>query len=547
MGLRASIPSRRAAAVLIIVSVALSLTISRAIAEASERVAMIDAQTTVDPVARKATTSNAVPIPPRRAPRVLFLGDSVMDQQGSAAAFLLRQHDVDARVVGLWGSGLLTEDQYDDGVTKLSGMWFTRARREIVRFHPDLVGVYLNHNYWPPFPHDANGHTITDLWSAAGQAMIAQQARAFITLLRSGGAQVFFVAPIPTRANAIWHGYAPALRALHVPVAYSAPPIANADGSRSETKSSCDGTQQRVRPEGDLHLTRFGAGRAGTALATYVAKRVHVDLDDDAAPGDRTVALVARADARGYWLVGCDGSVYHFGTAPALSGARPAVAGHGGVVAAARTPNGNGLWLVTADGTIASLGDAPPLAFTRRPTTPVTGATAIPGAAGLWATTTTGDVLGTGFAPDFGHLTGATAPVVGIAATPNGGGYLLVTATGDVRGFGNARTRGSTGPARHGASIVGIAAARDGAGYWLADADGRVVAKGSARFRGTGEWHRPSVPWAAVAPPPGPTVGIVARPGSDAGYWVFGSTGRVVARGTARDYGGDSNLALFTP
>jgi hypothetical protein len=27
---------------------------------------------------------------------------------------------------------------------------------------------------------------------------------------------------------------------------------------------------------------------------------------------------------------------------------------------------------------------------------------------------------------------------------------------------------------------------------------------------------------------------------------VFGTTGRVVARGAASDYGGDNNLALFT-
>ena len=49
-----------------------------------------------------------------------------------------------------------------------------------------------------------------------------------------------------------------------------------------------------------------------------------------------------------------------------------------------------------------------------------------------------------------------------------------------------------------------------------------------------------------VAPAPGPTVGIAARPGSNAGYWVFGETGRVVARGNAADYGGTDNLAMFT-
>ncbi len=56
-----------------------------------------------------------------------------MDQQGSAAAFLLRQAGVDARVVGLWGSGLLTTDQYDNGKTNSSGLWFAwRAPRSLV-------------------------------------------------------------------------------------------------------------------------------------------------------------------------------------------------------------------------------------------------------------------------------------------------------------------------------------------------------------------------------------------------------------------------------
>jgi hypothetical protein len=543
MGLRASIPPRRAAAALIVVAVAVSLTISRAIAQASEHVAMIDAQSTVDPITWTPSTSVAYSPTRSRVPRVLLLGDSVLDQQGSAAAFLLRQAGVNAHVVGLWGSGLLTVDQYDNGKTELSGMWFARARAEIARLRPDLVGVYLNHNYWPPFPHDANGRSITDLWSDEGQTMIRRQARAFITLLRSHGSRVFFVAPIPSGPNAIWHAYAPLLRAMDVPVADSRAPLANADGSRAETTESCDGSRQRVRPEGDLHLTRFGAGRAGTALATYIAARLRVDLRDAAAPGERTVALVPRADGRGYWLVACDGSVYHFGSAPPLGGARAAVAGHGGVVAAARTPGGRGLWLVTADGTIAGLGDALPLAFTTRPKAPVTSAAAVPHTIGLWAATATGEVLRAGNATSFGKRTRTSAPVVGIAASPDGRGYLLATATGNVYGFGNAHARGR---APSGASIVGIAPAADGRGYWLTAAGGRVFAHGSARLRGTGVWKPSSAPWAAVAPPPGPTVGITARPGSDAGYWVFGSTGRVVARGDARPYGGDNNLALFT-
>src|SRR5262249_36187241 len=154
--------------------------------------------------------------------------------------------------------------------------------------------------------------------------------------------------------------------ALKVPSADSAKPLEGADGLRVETKPACDGRQQRVRPPNDLHLTRFGAGRAGTRLAEFAAALVHVNLRNNAAPGDRAAALVPTRDGRGYWLVGCDGSVYHFGTAPALEGERTTLAGHGGVIGAVATPAETGLWLVAADGTIAADGAAPALAFSER-------------------------------------------------------------------------------------------------------------------------------------------------------------------------------------
>ncbi len=334
---------------------------------------------------------------------------------------------------------------------------------------------------------------------------------------------------------------------MHVPVTDVASPLANPDGSRAETKASCDGSQQRVRPAADLHLTRFGAGRAGSTLAEFVAARLHVDLHDDDAPGDRAAALVPRSDGRGYWLVGCDGSVYRFGRAPRLPGARAELAGHGGVVGAVRTPDGEGLWLVAADGTVASVGGAPRLAFTRRPVAPVTGVTGVPGAVGLWATTASGEVLDAGAARDFGELSDPPASLVtGIAAAPDARGYLLVTAGGEVLAFGSAPAATTTASDDAGSPVVGITATTDGSGYWLVDADGRVRAFGDAVFRGSARWHPPAGPYGAIAPPPGPAAGIVTRPGSGAGYWVFGTTGRVVARGTAADYGGDNSLALFT-
>src|SRR4051794_13171753 len=51
-------------------------------------------------------------------PNVLLVGDSVLDQEGSHAAFLLRQNGIDARAVGYWGSSLLTREQYDMGKSR---------------------------------------------------------------------------------------------------------------------------------------------------------------------------------------------------------------------------------------------------------------------------------------------------------------------------------------------------------------------------------------------------------------------------------------------
>ena len=159
---------------------------------------------------------------------------------------------------------------------------------EIARFDPDVVGVYLNHNYWPPFPHDAAGqddHRPVVTVRSADDRPTSAHPRS--TILRARGAKVFFISPIPAGTisnpdpvawSPIWHGYLPVLHAMHVPVADSAGPLEGPDGLRTETKPACNGAQHRVRPAGDLHLTRFGAGRAGTALAGYVAKLVHAHL-----------------------------------------------------------------------------------------------------------------------------------------------------------------------------------------------------------------------------------------------------------------------------
>jgi ribosomal protein L24E len=299
-------------------------------------------------------------------------------------------------------------------------------------------------------------------------------------------------------------------------------------------------------------MTRYGASLAGTSLATAMNAIVGGNVNGSNAPGEHTAALVAAPTGRGYWLVGCDGSVYHFAGAAHLAGARAAVAGHHGVAAAVATPDAKGLWLVTADGTIVPIGDATPMTFDARPARGVTGAKGTPDGRGIVATTSSGVVLTAGTARSFGdlgsrHLTGS---VVGIAAMPDGNGYWLVENDGSLFAFGDAHSYGSA----HGASvdtaagrIVGLAATPDGRGYWEVAADGSIFAFGNARFLGTGRYVTPPYPQSVLRATPGPSIDVVAAPAAAQGYWIVGDTGRVTNRGAAVGDGGDNNLAMLTP
>jgi hypothetical protein len=508
------------------------------------------------------SVSVVAPAPKLPEPRVLFMGDSLMDQQGSAAAFELRQNGINAKSLGAWGTSLLTRNQYDFGKTKLTGGWLLLAAQQIKSFDPNVVAVYLNHNYWPPYPRDAAGNEIVSdagLWSAAGQSMLRQQATALVTILRSRGAAVYFVSPVPAGLisnpdpnvwSPIWHGYQSVLKSMHVPVIDSAAALRGPNGLRKETAPSCTGAPEWIRPAADLHMTRFGAGLAGSALATAITDIVGGSLNGNSAPGERTAALVPVPTGGGYWLVGCDGSVYHFGHAANLPGARAAVAGRGGVTAAAATPDGKGLWLVTADGTILPIGDATAMTFGARPTRSVTGASATPDGTGIVATTSTGVVLTAGTARSYGDLEPLhVSGIVDIEATRSGKGYWLARNDGRVFAFGDARSYGSAQGLdvdTSGGSIVGIAATPDDRGYWEVSADGSVFAFGDATFLGTGHWVTPPYPYSVMRAVPGPSIDIVAAPGAKQGYWIIGDTGRVSNLGAAVGSDGDAGLAIET-
>jgi hypothetical protein len=94
--------------------------------------------------------------------------------------------------------------------------------------------------------------------------------------------------------------------------------------------------------------------------------------------------------------------------------------------------------------------------------------------------------------------------------------------------------------------IAALAPAPDGKGYWLVGADGGIFAFGGARYSGNGRWVVPAYPKNLFTPPPGPTVAVIAAPGTSQGYWTLNSTGRVTNHGAASGHAGSSNLALST-
>jgi hypothetical protein len=492
-------------------------------------------------------------------PNVLLVGDSVLDQEGSHAAFLLRQNGVDASAVGFWGSSLLTREQYDMGRSRPHAdrpdkvHWLSIAPTLIDEEEPDLVAVALNYNYAEPYPRDATGREITDLRSPEGVAMIQTQARAFIDILAARGAQVVFVEALPSDAGvdadpysaAIWAAYAPVLRERHVDVVSLDGVLADADGARVERERDCAGEQQLVRPEpGNVHLTRFGAGQVGTVLARKLAALVDHELDDNQAPGDRTVALVPTESGLGYWLVACDGSIAHFGDAFPL----PRVEADQPIIGAA--PAGDrGLWLVGANGRVEPAGDAAALTLEPALHDPIVAVSGTHARGGIIAVTARGGVAVAGDASRFGS---ASLPperaAVGVVGNPQADGYWIATADGSVLAFGDAQPFGSAADLGVTSGVTGIAASPTGAGYRLVLHDGQSLAFGDASPDGApqlsaAEPNRSEGEELFRAPGRPAAGAIVSAP---SGYWTMRENGDVHAFDGAPELGGTGRLAFLT-
>ena len=522
------------------------------------------------PVAHRRTVP-AVPAaqPAVRAPRVLFVGDSLASQLGHHATVALHEAGVESDVAAAWGMGLFTREQYDMGAlqpdppdTSLLGL----ASRAVADFDPDVVAVYSNHNYWPPHPRSARGTPITRE-SPEFPGMVRTLLTDLVGRLSAGGAKVYLIAPIPLfppddlpEDTAIWDAYMAVREELGVEVITPGDFMARPDGERVDELPDCNGDPERVRPEGDVHATYFGSGllggRTAMAIAELLPSLTPTTGTRPTAPAERPVTLLP--DHTGYRLVSCDGATFHFGrhTTPLGSAAWGQGRPEGDpVVAATDTGDGRAALLLTRAGVVLRLGDpgdatAPtvgrvPLQEGELPV----GITSLPDG-GYRVATSTGVVHAFDGAPALGDLWDQGEEVVALAAAPGGRGYYLLTGAGRVVGFGEAPTFGDLADAPPADPVVALAVRPDGAGYWVLDEGGRVHPFGAAADLGSvaglpmshqtfdrQQAGQPALPLPADQAPPVDAVTLLPTP-SGRGYWVALAGGAVCHFGDAATLGG---------
>jgi hypothetical protein len=241
----------------------------------------------------------------------------------------------------------------------------------------------------------------------------------------------------------------------------------------------------------------------------------------------------------GYWLVGSDGGVFTFGTAP-FQGSAGNIHLNQPIEGMAATPDSGGYWLVASDGGVFSYGDARFHGSTGNIVLnkPIVGMAATPDGGGYWLVASDGGVFSFGDATFHGS-TGAihlNKPIVGMAPTSDGGGYWLVASDGGIFTFGDARFLGSMGSQTLNKPIVGMAPTSDGGGYWLVASDGGIFNFGDAHFYGSTGGRTINKPIVAVAPT-----------NDGAGYWLVASDGGVFSFGDAPFRGSAGGTHLNGP
>jgi len=241
------------------------------------------------------------------------------------------------------------------------------------------------------------------------------------------------------------------------------------------------------------------------------------------------VGMAPTRDAKGYWEVGTDGSIYRFGDASSY-GSMEGQPLNQPIVGMAATPDSKGYWMVAKDGGIFSFGDASFFGSTGSLVLnkPIVGMASTPDGKGYWLVAADGGVFSYGDAAFHGS-TGSLVlnqPVVGMSATANGGGYWLVAADGGLFAFGDAGFYGSMGSHPLNQPVVGMSTSADGSGYRLVAADGGIFSFGDAVFYGSTGSLVLNQPVAGMA-----------DTGDGKGYWMVAADGGIFSFGDAVFFG----------
>ncbi|HVG48287.1 MAG TPA: phosphatidylinositol-specific phospholipase C [Rubellimicrobium sp.] len=227
----------------------------------------------------------------------------------------------------------------------------------------------------------------------------------------------------------------------------------------------------------------------------------------------------------GYWIVDGNAKVTALGSAEAY---RPAGAAATEAIAIAARENGTGYYLLTLDGSVYAYGDTDNKAGqgvprdTRAASISVKPTSVSPSGLGYWVLADNGIVRAYN-ATSYGRIeSGTNLQALSLVATPDARGYWILASNGRIHAFGSAENFGDRRDAGPGAGqlAVAMAATPDGKGYWILSTNGTVFRYGTARHFGQGVG-------------PGETARAMAATKDGLGYWILSTNGNVHAYGNA--------------
>lgn len=247
----------------------------------------------------------------------------------------------------------------------------------------------------------------------------------------------------------------------------------------------------------------------------------------------------------GYWMLGEDGLIYPFGTAPLCGDISddfyPSVSPPYEVaVDIAATPDGRGYWVLESGGYVGyhhcdyddfrhPQWDYIHNEFvgSMRPDEEPVSISATPDGGGYWVFTDKGRAIPLGTAQWFGDMgtVALNGPILDSVATPSGRGYWMVASDGGIFAFGDAQFYGSMGGQRLNAPVMSMAPDPDGAGYWLVASDGGIFAFAAPFYGSMGATRLNQ-----------PISGIVGSP-TGAGYLMVAFDGGIFAFGDVPFHG----------